>query len=143
LKLLEDENARLKRLVADLKLDKHILSEVIRKSVKAVTPQGTRAVDPGALRGQPGQGVSAQRDQSSEVVPQEHGYLTSLRSLQRYWSRTYSAPANRARRRVETPTAAQVQADCAHFPSIVIGGERTELLALHMMLSHSRFKAIV
>jgi putative transposase len=31
LRQLEDENARLKRLVADLTLDKHILTEVIRK----------------------------------------------------------------------------------------------------------------
>ncbi len=31
LKLLEDENSRLKRLVADVTLDKHILNEVIRK----------------------------------------------------------------------------------------------------------------
>ena len=31
LKLLEEEHARLKRLVADLTLDKHILNEVIRK----------------------------------------------------------------------------------------------------------------
>ena len=30
---LRDENARLKRLVADLTLDKHILSEVLRKKV--------------------------------------------------------------------------------------------------------------
>ena len=30
---LRDENARLKRLVADLTLDKHILTEVIRKKV--------------------------------------------------------------------------------------------------------------
>jgi len=30
---LRDENARLKRLVAGLTLDKHILSEVIRKNV--------------------------------------------------------------------------------------------------------------
>ena len=30
---LRDENARLQRLVADLTLDKHILSEVIRKKV--------------------------------------------------------------------------------------------------------------
>ena len=30
---LRDENARLKRLVADLTLDKHILSEVIRKKI--------------------------------------------------------------------------------------------------------------
>ena len=31
LKMLEDENARLKRIVADLTLDKQILSEVVRK----------------------------------------------------------------------------------------------------------------
>ena len=30
---LEEENARLKRLVADLSLDKHILTEVLRKKV--------------------------------------------------------------------------------------------------------------
>jgi putative transposase len=30
---LRDENARLKRLVADLTLDKHILGEVVRKNV--------------------------------------------------------------------------------------------------------------
>ena len=33
LRQLEDENARLKRLVADLTLDKNILQEVIRKKV--------------------------------------------------------------------------------------------------------------
>jgi len=33
LRQLRDENARLKRLVADLTLDKHILGEVIRKKV--------------------------------------------------------------------------------------------------------------
>ena len=33
LRLLEDENARLKRLVADLTLDKHILQEVIAKNI--------------------------------------------------------------------------------------------------------------
>ena len=32
LRQLEDENARLKRLVADLTLDKHMLSEVLRKN---------------------------------------------------------------------------------------------------------------
>ncbi|MDM0064987.1 transposase [Variovorax sp. J31P207] len=31
LKMLEDENARLKRIVADLTLDKQILQEVVRK----------------------------------------------------------------------------------------------------------------
>jgi putative transposase len=33
LRQLRDENARLKRLVADLTLDKHILSEIVRKKV--------------------------------------------------------------------------------------------------------------
>jgi putative transposase len=33
LKQFEDENTRLKRLVADLTLDRHILQEVIRKKV--------------------------------------------------------------------------------------------------------------
>jgi putative transposase len=33
LKQLEDENARLKRMVADLTLDKNILQEVIRKEL--------------------------------------------------------------------------------------------------------------
>ena len=33
LRLLEDENARLKRIVADLTLDKHILQEVVRKKL--------------------------------------------------------------------------------------------------------------
>jgi putative transposase len=33
LRMLEDENARLKRIVADLTLDKQILSEVVRKKL--------------------------------------------------------------------------------------------------------------
>lgn len=33
LRQLEDENTRLKRLVADLTLDKHILQEVIKKKI--------------------------------------------------------------------------------------------------------------
>lgn len=33
LRQLRDENARLKRLVADLTLDKHILGEVVRKKL--------------------------------------------------------------------------------------------------------------
>jgi putative transposase len=31
--VLEDENARLKRIVADLTLDKQILQEVVRKKI--------------------------------------------------------------------------------------------------------------
>jgi putative transposase len=33
LRQLRDENARLKRLVADLTLDKHILGEVVKKKL--------------------------------------------------------------------------------------------------------------
>ncbi len=33
LRLLRDENARLKRLVADLTLDKQILSDVVKKKI--------------------------------------------------------------------------------------------------------------
>jgi putative transposase len=33
LRQLEEENARLKRLVGDLSLDKHMLSEALRKKV--------------------------------------------------------------------------------------------------------------
>ena len=33
LRQLRDENARLKRLVADLKLDRHVLQEVIKKEI--------------------------------------------------------------------------------------------------------------
>ena len=73
----------------------------------------------------------------------EHGYTGSLRSVQRYWKRTYPTPAIRARRRVETPPGAQAQVDWAHFPAIVLGGIATDLVAMHMVLSWSRKQAIV
>jgi putative transposase len=44
LKMLEDENARLKRVVADLTLDKQILQEVVRKkALKAAKRRGLAA----------------------------------------------------------------------------------------------------
>jgi putative transposase len=36
LRQLRDENAKLKRLVADLSLDRHILQEIVQKSYKAL-----------------------------------------------------------------------------------------------------------
>ena len=48
--------------------------------------------------------------------------------MQRYWSRNFPVPRLRARRRVETPPAAQAQVDWAAFPGIVLGGERTDLV---------------
>jgi putative transposase len=38
MRMLEEENARLKRLVADLTLDRHILQEVLRKKSEADPP---------------------------------------------------------------------------------------------------------
>jgi putative transposase len=40
LRQLQEENGRLKRLVADLTLDKQILSEVIQKKSEARPPRG-------------------------------------------------------------------------------------------------------
>lgn len=73
----------------------------------------------------------------------EHHYDGSLRSIQRFWRRHYPAPAIRARRRVETPAGAQTQVYWAAFPGVIVAGEYTDLLALHMTLSHSRYEAIV
>jgi putative transposase len=42
LRSLEDENGRLKRLVADLSLDKHILTEALRNVWSAPVLQATR-----------------------------------------------------------------------------------------------------
>jgi putative transposase len=39
---LEDENRRLKGLVADLTLDKHMLSEALRRKTEASAPPGAR-----------------------------------------------------------------------------------------------------
>jgi putative transposase len=56
---LQDENARLKRLVADLTLDRHTLQEAIKKRPEAGTTTRDRAVDPRAVPGQHEAFVSA------------------------------------------------------------------------------------
>ncbi len=73
----------------------------------------------------------------------EHAYPGSLRSIQRYWKKTYPAPRIRARRRIETPPGAQSQVDWAHFPGIILGGQHQDLLAFRMVLSHSRYPAVI
>ena len=78
-----------------------------------------------------------------EWLTREHGDTGSLKSVQRYWSRTFSAPAIRVRRRVETPPGAQAQVDWAEFPGMVLGEEAVDLSALVMTLSWSRKRAIV
>ena len=47
LKQLEDENRQLKQLVADLRLDKHILQDVLAKSFDAWATTRARRVHPG------------------------------------------------------------------------------------------------
>ena len=49
----------------------------------------------------------------------------------------------RVRRRVETPPGAQAQADWAEFRGVVVGNATCTLFAFHLVLSHSRFEAIV
>lgn len=78
-----------------------------------------------------------------EWLQREHGYGGSLKSVQRYWRRTYPAPAIRARRRVETPAGAQAQVDWAEYPGVVLGGVAEDLVALAMVLSWSRKRAVV
>jgi transposase len=73
----------------------------------------------------------------------EHGYEGSLRSVQRYWIRTFPAPRIRARRRVETPPGAQAQVDWAEFRNVVLGHELVDLVALIVTLSWSRKRAII
>jgi len=51
LKQLEEENARLRKLVADLTLDKEMLSEVIKKDLTAV--RGREMIDGVAFRRRP------------------------------------------------------------------------------------------
>lgn len=78
-----------------------------------------------------------------EWLKREHDYDGSLKSVQRYWKRTFPAPAIRARRRVETPIGAQAQVDWAEYPGMVIGRETVNLVALVVTLSWSRKRAVV
>jgi hypothetical protein len=73
----------------------------------------------------------------------EHGYASSYKAVQRFVRAHYPQPRLRVRRRVETPPGAQAQADWAEYPGIVVGGERVDLSAFHLVLSHSRCEAVV
>ena len=57
LRQLREENARLKRLVADLTLDKQILTDVVKKSFEAGETSGTNALDGRSLSGQRTEGL--------------------------------------------------------------------------------------
>lgn len=68
LRSLEDENARLKRVVADLSLDKHILAEALRKKSEARTAPRAGRMGPGDLPRQLRAGLSLGAVQSRSVV---------------------------------------------------------------------------
>jgi transposase len=78
-----------------------------------------------------------------EWLVAEHGYAGSYKAIQRFVRARYPRPKLRVRRRVETPPGAQAQADWATFPRLVVGGEERELHAFHLVLSHSRYEAVV
>jgi putative transposase len=68
LRQVEDENRRLKQLVADLTLDKHMLAEALRKKSEADPPPGAGHVVPRHVSGQHRARVSAGPAQSDRVV---------------------------------------------------------------------------
>jgi putative transposase len=73
LRSLEEENARLKRVVAYLTLDKHMLAEALRKRCDADTTAGAGAVVRHHVRDQRPAHVSARRAQPDGVVPARAG----------------------------------------------------------------------
>jgi transposase len=78
-----------------------------------------------------------------EWLVSEHGFAGSYKAVQRFVRAHYPRPRIRARRRVETPPGAQGQADWAEYPEVRIGGECVDLSAFHLVLSHSRYEAVV
>lgn len=78
-----------------------------------------------------------------EWLVSEHGFAGSYKAVQRFVRRQYPQPKLRVRRRVETPPGAQAQADWAEFRGVELCGEPRDLFAFHLVLSHSRFEAIV
>jgi putative transposase len=68
LRQMREENARLKRLVADLTLDKQILQEVIQKKPKASSSTGAGAMDSRPLPGQLSARVRTGRHLSQHLV---------------------------------------------------------------------------
>jgi len=69
LRQVEEENSLLKRLVADLSLNKHMLSEALRKKSKARTPARTGRLVSRDVSGQWPAGLSPRPVQSGRVVP--------------------------------------------------------------------------
>jgi putative transposase len=69
---LREENARLKRLVADLTLDKHILGEVIRKKSEARPSPDAGVLDYRALSRQHAESVPTGSVFPIGILPRQH-----------------------------------------------------------------------
>jgi putative transposase len=72
LRMLEDENARLRRIVADLTLDKQILQEVVKKRFEGCQAAGVGSLDAGTIQDQRAPLVSPGTASAVSVVRQEH-----------------------------------------------------------------------
>ena len=68
LRQLRDENAKLKRLVADLSLDRHILQEIVAKDCKASCAARTGGVGPSGPPGEPEAGGAADPDRTDDAA---------------------------------------------------------------------------
>jgi len=68
LRLLEEENRKLKQLVADLTLDKHILQEVVKKSSEAGSETGVGGADQCLVRGRPAASLWTDGARSIELL---------------------------------------------------------------------------
>lgn len=73
-----------------------------------------------------------------EFLVAEHDYPGSLRNSQCYVKEAFPAPPFRAGRRVETPPGAKAQIDWAHFPSMMVAGQRRDSCAFSLQLCFSR-----
>jgi hypothetical protein len=73
LRQLRDENARLNRSVADLAVDKHLLTTVVQKNSSADTTARARTLDMPALSDPYGSFVSASRAFKNRLVRAQRG----------------------------------------------------------------------
>ena len=68
LRQLREENAKLKRLVTDLSLDRQMLQEIVRKKLYGLGTAGSRALGANDLSGQYAPGLEAVADGASLVA---------------------------------------------------------------------------
>ena len=73
LKVLEEENRKLKQLVADLSLDKQMLQDVLRKSSKACAAERARQVPTGGVRIERAAGVPGAQLWTDHLPVRERG----------------------------------------------------------------------